>query len=103
MELNKEIENYFEDKTLNNKVFAVMLFDTELSLGISQRPNKWINFRNLYYTDGGAALMAYANIRCPASQIIDAKDIHELEVKMTDMINHFKDDKWLEECLYPYL
>ena len=103
-DLNQEINTAFESKpTGGNRVYALMLFYTELELGISQKPNIWLNVGNQYYESGAQALEAYANTSCPASQLIDAKDKDELLVKMNDMLNNFKDPKWLEENLYPYL
>ena len=103
-DLQQEVSDAFKKKENNKKrVYALMLFYTELELGISQKPNAWINFGNQYYDNGLEALEAYANTRCPASQLIDAEDKDELLVKMNDMLNNFKDTKWLEECLYPSL
>ena len=103
-DLKNEVETAFKGKPEGgNRVYALMLFYTELELGISQIPNKWLNVGNHYYEKGIDALEAYANTKCPASQLIDAKDKDELLIKMNDMLNHFKDSKWLEENLYPYL
>lgn len=101
--IKQEIDNNIHENNNGHKVYALMLFYTELELGISQVPNKWYNVGNHYYDNGTAALEAYANTSCPASQLIDAKDKDELLVKMNDMLNNFKDNKWLEENLYPYL
>lgn len=103
-DLKQEITKAFDNKPEGgNRVYALMLFYTELELGISQIPNKWLNYGNRYYENGAQALEAYANTPCPASQLIDARDKDELLIKMNDMLNHFKDNKWLEENLYPYL
>lgn len=102
--LEQEIKTAFDNKPEGgNRVYALMLFYTELELGISQKPNVWLNYGNHYYESGAQALEAYANTPCPASQLIDARDKDELLIKMNDMLNHFKDNKWLEENLYPYL
>lgn len=102
--LEQEINTAFENKPQGgNKVYALMLFYTELEMGISQKPNVWFNYGNRYYENGSQALEAYANTPCPASQLIDARDKDELLIKMNDMLNHFKDSKWLEENIYPYL
>lgn len=103
-DLKQEITKAFDNKPEGgNRVYALMLFYTELELGISQKPNVWLNYGNHYYESGAQALEAYANTPCPASQLIDARDKDELLIKMNDMLNHFKDNKWLEENLYPYL
>lgn len=83
--------------------WALMLFFTELEMGISNSPNKWVNTGNAYFTNGVDALNAYANTKCPASQLVDGETPEELEQAMLDMIEHYKDDKWLEENLYPYM
>lgn len=102
--LEQEIKTAFSNKPEGgNRVYALMLFYTELELGISQKPNVWLNYGNQYYENGAQALEAYANTPCAASQLIDARDKDELLIKMNDMLNHFKDNKWLEENLYPYL
>ena len=85
------------------KFWALMLFFTELELGVSNSPNKWVNVSNRFYKDGVSALNAYANTPCPASQLVDAKTKEELLQGMKDMVQNFKDEKWLEENLYPYL
>lgn len=83
--------------------YAVMCFDTEINLGVSSHPNKWVNTRNYYYNNGAEAVIAYANIPCPASQLIQAVDDYELKCKMGEMMNNFRDEDWLEEHLYPFL
>ena len=80
-----------------------MLFNTELELGISNKPNKWVNTCNAFYKDGLSALSAYANTPNPASQLIDAKAPEELINKMEEMLMNFKNEKWLENELYPSL
>ena len=103
-DLKQEINTAFENKPQGgNRVYALMLFYTELELGISQKPNVWLNFGNQYYESGSQALEAYANTPCPASQLIDAQDKDELLVKMNDMLHNFNNPKWLEENLYPTL
>lgn len=85
------------------KVFAVMLFNTEIELGISNTPNKWVNTKNYKFNDGAAALDFYANTPCPASQLIDANSEEELVEEMNTMIKNYQDENWLENNLYPYL
>ena len=85
------------------KKFALMLFNTELELGISNKPNKWVNTKNLIFENGTQALEAYANIPNPASQLVDGFSDEELENNMREMIENYKSENWLEENLYPYL
>jgi len=94
------------DEYKNSKVYAVMLFMTEMELGISQIPNKWANTKNYIFDGEDAGLKAldfYANTRCPASQLIDANNLKELETKMNDMLHNYQDENWLQENLYPYM
>lgn len=80
-----------------------MLFETEMNLGISNNPNKWVNLKNLYFNDSLSALEAYANIPNPASQLVEANDDYELQCKMGEMMINYRDDSWLNENLYPYI
>lgn len=83
---------------------AVILFETEQNLGISDNPTKWVHMRTLKFgDDGGLALHAYANIPNPASQMISAETEEELTKMEQDMIENFKSQEWLNENLYPYL
>lgn len=86
-----------------NTKFAVMLFYTQLELGISNKPNQWVNTSNVVFDDPLLALEYYANTKCPASQIIKAKDDYELQCKIGEMILNYMDEKWLNKNLYPYL
>ncbi len=103
--IKQQVEQNFtkEDNATKNKLWALMLFNTELELGISNTPNKWVNTHNIFFKNGLSALNAYSNIPNPASQLIDAKTPEELINKMEDMVQNFKDPKWLEEELYPTL
>lgn len=85
------------------KKWALMLFFTELEMGVSETPGKWINTGNIFYDNGTDALSAYANTQCPASQLVDGTTDEELEMAMEEMLNNYKDEQWLEENLYPYL
>lgn len=88
---------------MGRKKFALMLFETELDLGISNQPGKWVNTKNIKYDKGIDALEAYANTRCPASQLVDAPTDEELDKEIEQMRKNYQDEKWLEENLYPYL
>ncbi len=85
------------------KYYALMLFKTELELGLSQEPNKWYNIANHVFTSGLDALNAYANIPNPASQLIDATSPEELADKMLEMVDNFNNLEWLQNELYPAL
>lgn len=101
--LKERISNAFAGKEVGRKYWALMLFQTELELGISNKPNKWVNVSNRFYSNGTAALNAYADTPCPASQLVDGETPEELENEMLQMINNYNDEKWLEENLYPYI
>lgn len=101
--IKQEINAAFENKNNKNKYWAVMLFNTEIELGISNKPNKWVNTRNLFFTEGITALDTYANTPNPASQIIDGKTPEELAQNMEEMLINYSDEKWLEENLYPFM
>ena len=91
-------------KTSNKKYHALMLFDHERNLGISQDPTKWVHMKTLKFGNrGDLALYAYANIPNPASQLIDALSEKELEEKEMQMIENFKDQNWLDKNIYPYI
>lgn len=93
-----------KDKLPNKKLHALMLFDHERNLGISQDPTKWVHLKTLKFGNrGDLALYAYANIPNPASQLIEALSEEELKEKELQMIENFKDQNWLNENLYPYI
>ena len=104
-ELRDRINEAFKasEKEPGKKRYALMLFETEFNLGISNQPTKWVNFANRLYSRGFDALEAYANTMCPASQLVDGETPEELEQAMLEMVEHYKDEKWLEENLYPYM
>lgn len=102
-ELLKKVKDAFKDVEMKGKYWALMLFNTEFEMGISNTPNKWINTGNAFYKDGLSALNAYSNTPNPASQLIDGETPEELAKNMEEMLAHYKDEKWLEENLYPYL
>lgn len=102
----KEINNYIDrnfDENHNGKHFLLMLFKTEIDLGISNSPNRWECIGTRYFTNGMLALEAYANTPNPASQLIDAKTKEGLKLSALETIQDMKDEKWLNENLYPYL
>jgi len=104
--INEFADSIIPDNYKNHKVFAVMLFMTEMELNISQSPNKWINTKNYIFDGEDAGLKAltfYADTPCAASQLIDAPDLDELQTKMNDMLHNYQDENWLQENLYPYM
>jgi hypothetical protein len=93
-----------KDKLPNKKLHALMLFDHERNLGISEDPTKWVHMKTLKFGNrGDLALYAYANIPNPASQLIEGLSKEELEEKELQMIENFQDQNWLNENIYPYI
>ena len=101
--IQEAVANAFLESRPGKRHWALMLFNTEIELGISNNPNKWVNTGNKYFNNGTEALNAYANIPNPASQLVDGETPEELAKEMEDMLQHYDDEKWLEENLYPYL
>ena len=83
--------------------FAVMFFNTEIELGMSNVPGRWVNTGTFYTENGAEALSVYANTPCPASQLIQAGDDEELRDKVREMLMNYKDEDWLNRNLYPRL
>lgn len=54
-------------------------------------------------TDSLVALSLYSETRCPASQLVEANSEEELEAKIEEMKQNFKNNDWLETNLYPCL
>ena len=93
-----------KDKLPHKKLHALMLFDHERNLGISEDPTKWVHMKTLKFGDrGDLALYAYANIPNPASQLIEGLSKEELEEKELQMIENFQNQNWLNENIYPYI
>ena len=86
------------DYPVSRKYYCVMLFVEESDITCNPKDNgKWINTRNVYFHNGGMALDYYANTHCPASQHIDAETLPELIQARNQMLNNFKDKKFLDE------
>ena len=88
---------------MGNKFYALLLYETELESGISNHPGKWVRTGLLKFTDGLSALNAYAEIPCPASQLVDAETPELLEEEIHKMDENYKNEEWLNKNLYPYL
>lgn len=84
-----------------NKKYAVMLFDTEVNLGLSTHPNRWVNVENKYFENGADALHYYTNYGSQFSEIIDAEDTYELQCKMGEMMLNYRNEEWLNKNVYP--
>lgn len=85
-----------EDK----KFYMVMLFFSEWDIGESDRRDVFVNVRNIHCgLDKFKALNLYSNIRCPASQLIEADSLAELNKKKEEMLNNFKNPEWVKELM----
>ena len=84
------------------KYWALMLFYRGYEIGLPNA-NAWVNTNNIVYQDHMAALDAYANTPCPASQLVEGRDRAELLANIKQMQRNYHDEKWLDENLYPYL
>lgn len=84
---------------------AVMLFFHRSDIGLSKEECKedWILTRTVLFDNASAALDFYANVACPASQHLSASTKEELENKIKQMEQNFKNEQWLNDNLYPYL
>ena len=100
--IKKYIHEHFE-RFYPGKHYLLMLFETEIELGVSNQPNRWECTGVKYFTNGMAALDAYANIPNPASQLIDAQTEEGLIQGALETVRGMKDKAWLDENLYPYL
>ena len=87
-----------KDYPVSRKYYCVMLFVEESDITRNPKDKgKWINTRNVYFHNGGMALNYYANTHCPASQLIDAETLPELIQARNQMLNNFKDKKFLDK------
>ena len=78
---------------------ALLFFDTELNLGKSFNPNKWVNYLTKYYEDGKQALRELLDCNSITTQLISADTDEELEKERKKMIRKFKSEKWLDKLL----
>lgn len=103
-DFRRDIDAAFGDEPRKGKKYwALMLFFTEMELGMSATPNRWVNTNNVFYADGISALNAYAETKCPASQLVDGKTKDDLQKAMEEMARNYQDEAWLEKNLYPYM
>lgn len=77
--------------------FVVMEFETEISLGVSSKPNVWVNTHNTYFTDSVQALHHYMHTNATMADIVGAEDEYTLQCKMGEMILNFMDSEWVSK------
>ena len=88
------------------KIHAVMLFYRPFDLGVpGDIPGsmEWQNTRTYVFESITEAMTCYSDTPCPASQLVSAETKAELEKKMKEMTDNFKNEEWLNKNLYPYL
>ena len=99
-----------------NNVFAVLMFYSKAELGIPYMyPNEkliaegyeaigdYIYRGEFRFDNKFEALEKYANTRCAASQLIEAKGIEYLNLKIRQMKENFSNEEWLKRNIYPYI
>lgn len=102
--MNSQLAELFEQEYSRIPNYhAVLLFNTELELGISNEPEKWVCTNIKRFDNGVKALRYYANTPNPASQLVSGETVEELEVEIKQMQDNFKNKDWLKNCLYPYM
>lgn len=85
-------------------IYAVLLF-FHWSEVMDEQPEGIIHVMSKprIFTNQLTALNYYANTPCPASTMIEAETIDELN-KLIDQTNkNYQDSDWLEANLYPFL
>ena len=55
------------------------------------------------YASKGDQLYAYANTRCPASQLVTADSEKEFNEKIEKLKDNFNNPEWVSKCIDPYV
>ena len=85
-------------------IYAVMFFYHWSEIMDKQpKGDEFILTNTIITEDHLSALNTYANTRCPASVLLEAESRKELDDKIVQTINNYKDKEWLETNLYPFL
>lgn len=85
-----------------NTHFSVMFF--RHAYEIEDTKDKSFRYCGAHRTNNWhEALTCYSETPCPASQLIEGKSWDEIDKLEAEMKQHFKDEKWLDENIYPYL
>lgn len=80
--------------------YSVMLFYSEAEIGMSGNFNRFIHSKDIDCGNNGQkALDLYSNIMCPASQLIEADSLKELNLKKKEMVENFNNSSWVEELV----
>lgn len=83
--------------------YAILFFDTEINLGISDKPMSFFNYKTLIFDNGTEALWVYANTHCTWSELISGNDEEELARLSAEKIEEMKDEKYITEHVIPYM
>ena len=95
-ELKKEFNN---KQSKVKRIYAVMFFNTEFELGISNKPYTWVNSSNHITTDGQEALAIFVTSHNPVKELVDAESFEELNKKMIEMANKFKSEDFVNSYM----
>lgn len=95
--LNREMNNN------KQKYYAVVLYETEKNMHVSDNDRKFICIGTTILKDGAAALNIYANTPNPASQLIEGETYDDLVKNIEQMNKNYQDEEWLNKFLFPYL
>lgn len=88
---------------VNHHYHSVMLFESEMELGVSEHDDRYMLIRDIDVDDGMTALNLYANIPNPASQLISAESAEELKQLKDKRILEMQDPIWVNENILPCL
>lgn len=79
------------------KKYAVMSFESEISLSVGIYPNRWVNVSNEYFESGTEALLCLISKSDPfqMNEIIDGVDDYELQCKMGEMMINYQNPEWV--------
>lgn len=80
--------------------YAVLEFDTELSLGLSNKPNQWVNTNTYETRDGAKALYKYIYSDAASVQLFTADDAYSLHAMIGEMILNYMDEAWVDKNVY---
>lgn len=82
-----------------NKYYSLILFFSESEIGISGNRNKFVCVKIIHFDNGFNATEAYANTRCPASQLVGAPTMKELREEETKMLRNFDNPEWVDQLM----
>ena len=91
-DLKKE---YDAKEGTTRRIYAIMEFDTEFNLGISNTPYEWVNSSSIVTLNGPEALALYVKSTNPMVEILDGESFEELNDKMVKLTKNFKNPKYV--------